>query len=202
MNGPDEARSRQFIAALQVSLDGYVAGPEGELDWVDSWADSLALVGPVDAFVLGRGMFDNGYEAYWDAALADPKTASEMYGREPYPREVDYAQLARATPHIVLSKTMTQAAWPNVRIARDVAEVSALRDQPGRQSVYVVGGPGLVATLMNAGLIDELRLIVHPLILGGGTALFDGIRQRRILELADAKPRDGRVNLSYRVQAG
>jgi dihydrofolate reductase len=202
MNGPDEARSRQFIAALQVSLDGYVAGPEGELDWVDSWADSLALVGPVDAFVLGRGMFDNGYEAYWDAALADPKTASEMYGREPYPREVDYAQLARATPHIVLSKTMTQAAWPNVRIARDVAEVSALRDQPGRQSVYVVGGPGLVATLMNAGLIDELRLIVHPLILGGGTALFDGIGQRRILELADAKPRDGRVNLSYRVQAG
>jgi dihydrofolate reductase len=55
---------------------------------------------------------------------------------------------------------------------------------------------------MNAGLIDELRLIVHPLILGGGTALFDGIGQRRILELADAKPRDGRVNLSYRVQAG
>ena len=94
MNGPDEARSRPFIAALQVSLDGYVAGPEGELDWVDSWADSLALVGPVDAFVLGRGMFDNGYEAYWDAALADPETASEMFGREPYPREVDYAQLA------------------------------------------------------------------------------------------------------------
>jgi dihydrofolate reductase len=201
MNAPHEARSRQFIAALQVSLDGYVAGPEGELDWVDSWADSLALVGPVDAFVLGRGMFDNGYEAYWDAALADPKTASEMYGREPYLREVDYAQLARATPHIVLSKTMTQAAWPNVRIARDVAEVSALKDQPG-QSVYVVGGPGLVATLMNAGLIDELRLMVHPLILGGGTALFDGIEQRRMLELAAAKPRDGRVNLSYRVQAG
>lgn len=201
MNGPHEARSRQFIAALQVSLDGYVAGPEGELDWVDSWADSLALVGPVDAFVLGRGMFDNGYEAYWDAALADPKTAAEMYGRGPYPREVDYARLARATPHIVLSKTMTQAAWPNVRIARDVAEVGALKDQPG-QPVYVVGGPGLVATLMNAGLIDELRLIVHPLILGGGTALFAGIEQRRTLELAAAKPRDGRVNLSFRVQAG
>lgn len=195
-----QAQSRRFIAALQVSLDGYVAGPEGELDWVDSWADSLALVGPVDAFVLGRGMFENGYEAYWDAALADPTTASEVYGREPYPREVDYAQLARATPHIVLSKTMTQAAWPNVRIARDVAEVSALKDQSG-QSVYVVGGPGLVATLMNAGLIDELRLIVHPLILGGGTALFDGIEQRRALELAAAEPRDGRVNLSYRVQA-
>jgi dihydrofolate reductase len=201
MNESRNAPSRPFVAALQVSLDGYVAGPEGELDWVDSWADSLALVGPVDAFVLGRGMFENGYEAYWDAALADPETAAEMYGREPYPREVDYAQLAHATPHIVLSKTMTQAVWPNVRIARDVDEVGALKDQPG-QSVYVVGGPGLVATLMNAGLIDELRLIVHPLILGGGTALFGGIAQRRTLELVAAEPEGGRLNLSYRVQAG
>jgi len=201
MNEPGEARSRPFIAALQVSLDGYVAGPESELDWVDSWADSLALVGSVDAFVLGRGMFDNGYEAYWDAALADPVTASEMFGREPYLREVDYAQVAHATPHIVLSKTMTQAAWPNVQIARDVAEVGVLKDQPGH-AVYVVGGPGLVATLMNAGLIDELRLLVHPLILGGGTALFGGIERRRELELVAAEPAGGRLNLTYRVQAG
>jgi dihydrofolate reductase len=202
MNEPRTPSSRPFVAALQVSLDGYVAGPEGELDWVDSWADSLGVVGQVDAFVLGRGMFDNGYEAYWDAALADAETAAEMFGREPYPREVDYAKLAHATPHVVLSKTMTQAAWPNVRIAPDVAEVAVLKDQPG-QSVYVVGGPGLVATLMNAGLIDELRLIVHPLILGGGTALFGAIEQRRELELVGADPgTDGRVNLAYRVQAG
>jgi len=201
MNEPGETRSRSFIAALQVSLDGYVAGPEGELDWVDSWADSLALVGPVDAFVLGRGMFENGYEAYWDAALADPETAAEMFGREPYRREVDYARIAHATPHIVLSKTMTEARWSNVRIARDVAEIGVLKDEPG-QSVYVVGGPGLVATLMNAGLIDELRLVVHPLILGGGTALFGGIERRRALELVAAEPGEGCLNLTYRVQAG
>ena len=93
MNEPRMAPST-FVAALQVSLDGYVAGPEGELDWVDSWADSLGLVGQVDAFVLGRGMFENGYVAFWYAALADTETASEMFGREPYPREVDYAQLS------------------------------------------------------------------------------------------------------------
>jgi len=58
----DEQRS--LIAALQVSLDGYVEGPEGDpRDWVDSWADALGLLGPVDAFVLGRGMFDGRYEA-------------------------------------------------------------------------------------------------------------------------------------------
>jgi dihydrofolate reductase len=115
---------------------------------------------------------------------------------------VDYAQLAHATPHIVLSKTMTKAVWPNVRIARDVADVAVLKDQPG-QSIYVVGGPGLVATLMNARLIDELRLIVHPLILGGGTALFGRVEQRRELKLVGANPgTDGRINLTYHVQAG
>jgi dihydrofolate reductase len=190
---------RTFIAALQVSLDGYVQGPEGEGDWVDSWADALGLLGPVDAFVLGRGMFDGRYEAYWDAALADPATAREMYGREPYAREVTYARFAHETPHIVLSKTMTEAAWPNVRIARDVAEVAALKDEPGR-AVYVVGGPGLVATLMNAGLIDELRLIVQPVILGGGMALFGGVERRHALELVAAAPgAGGSVELSYRV---
>jgi dihydrofolate reductase len=190
---------RTFIAALQVSLDGYVQGPDGEGDWVDSWADALGLVGPVDAFVLGRGMFDGRYEAYWDAALADPEAGAEMYGRAPYPREVEYARLARQTPHIVLSTTMTEATWPNVRLARDVAEIAALRDEPG-QAVYVVGGPGLVATLMNAGLLDELRLILQPVILGGGIPLFGGVRQRQSLELVAAEPGSGgRVDLTYRV---
>jgi dihydrofolate reductase len=192
---------RTFIAALQVSLDGYVRGPEGEGegDWVDSWADALGLLGSVDAFVLGRGMFEGRYEAYWDGALADRETASAMYGRAPYPREVDFARRAHETPHIVLSKTMTEAAWPNVRIVRDVAEIAALKDEPG-QAVYVAGGPGLVATLMNAGLIDELRLIVQPVILGGGMPLFGGVRQRHALELVAAAPgAGGRVDVTYRV---
>jgi dihydrofolate reductase len=191
---------RTFIAALQVSLDGYVEGPEGEpRDWVDSWADALELIGPVDAFILGRGMFDGRYEGYWDAALADPDTGSAVFGRPPYPREVSYARLAHETPHFVLSKTMTEAAWPNVRIVRRVDELAAIKRDPGGL-VYVVGGPGLVATLMNAGLIDELRLIVQPVILGGGTSLFGGVRQRHSLELDAATPGPGgRVEVTYQV---
>jgi dihydrofolate reductase len=193
------AGTRTFVAALQVSLDGYVQGPDGEADWVDSWADALDLVGPVDAFVLGRGMFEGRYEAYWDAALADPETAAAMYGRAPYEREVSYARLAHETPHIVLSNTMTEATWPNVRIARDLAEIAALKDEPG-QAVYVVGGPGLVAALIGAGLVDELRLIVQPVILGGGMPLFGGVQQRRTLELVGAAAgAGGRVDLTYRV---
>jgi dihydrofolate reductase len=194
-----DQQQRTFIAALQVSLDGYVQGPDGEADWVDSWADALGLVGAVAAFVLGRGMFDGRYEQYWDAALADPDTGSAMYGRAPYPREIDYARLAHETPHIVLSKTMTKATWPNARIARDVDEVAAFKREPG-QAVYVVGGPGLVATLMNAGLVDELRLIVQPVLLGGGMPLFGGVHQRHALELVAAEPGPrGRVDLTYRV---
>jgi dihydrofolate reductase len=190
---------RTFIAALQVSLDGYVQGPNDENDWADSWADALGLLGPVDAFVLGRVMFEDRYEPYWDAALGDPDTAMAMYGRAPYPREVDYARVAHETPHFVLSKTMVGAAWPNVQIARDVAEIAALKDEPGR-AVYVVGGPGLVTTLWHAGLLDELRLIVQPVILGGGMPLFGGITQRNALELVAAAPGDGgRVDLTYRV---
>jgi dihydrofolate reductase len=190
----------RFVAALQVSLDGYVQGPEGEAaDWVDSWADALELVGPVDAFVLGRGMFDGRYEGYWDAALADPATAAAMYGRAPYEREVEYARRARETPHYVVSKTMSEAAWPNVRVVRDIADVAALRDGPG-DTAYVAGGPGLVATLLNAGLVDELRLIVQPVILGGGLPLLGGVREPQRLELITAMPAaSGRVDLAYRV---
>jgi dihydrofolate reductase len=94
---------------------------------------------------------------------------------------------------------MTEAEWPNVRFARDVEEIASLAREPS-QAVYVVGGPATVATLMNAGLIDELRLIVQPVILGGGMPLFGGVRQRHALELLAAAPgTGGRVDLTYRV---
>jgi dihydrofolate reductase len=195
-----DQRQRTFIVAMQVSLDGYVQGPDGEGDWVDSWADALGLIGPVDAFVLGRGMFDGRYEQYWDAALADPESGRAMYGRAPFPREIEYARLARDTPHIVLSTTVSEATWPNVRIARDVDEIAAFKHQPGG-AVQVVGGPGLVQTLMGAGLVDEIRLIVQPVLLGGGLPLFGGLEQRHALELVAASPgAGGRVDLSYRVR--
>jgi dihydrofolate reductase len=76
-----------------------------------------------------------------------------------------------------------------------------LRQQPGK-AVYVVGGPGLVASLINSGLLDELRLIVHPVATGGGTAVFGGIAERQTLELVSAEPTaSGRVNLTYRLGA-
>jgi dihydrofolate reductase len=188
--------ARSLIAAMQVTLDGRILGPEGEVDWVDSWADGLELLPPVDAFFLGGGMI-GGYEQFWAAVLDDPTAAADMLGRDPYPRELAYARIAAETPHLVLSTTLTETTWPSARLVRDIGEIRTLRDQPGKP-VYVVGGPGLVASLINEGLLDELRLIVHPVLAGAGTPFYSG--QRDALELVAAQPTaSGRVQLTYRL---
>ena len=192
---------RALISAMQVTLDGYVLGPEGDPDSFESWADGLELLPPVDAFVLGGGMFPD-YEQFWTAILDDPSAAADMLGRDPIPREVTYARVAAVTPHLVLSKTLTNTSWPTARVVRDLEEIRGLRDQPGKD-VYAVGGPGLFASLINAGLLDELRLIVHPVAAGGGTSLFGGIAKPQPLEFISAEPMgSGRVTLAYRLRAG
>jgi dihydrofolate reductase len=190
--------TRALISAMQVTLDGYILGPEEESDWVDSWSDALGLLPPVDTFVLGGGMFPQ-YGQFWTAVLDDPNAAAEMLGREPYPRETSYAKLAAVTPHLVVSSTLTESDthWPTTRIV-GIDEVRALKEQPG-EAVYVVGGAKLMTSLLRAGVLDELRLIVHPVAVGSGTALFGGITARQELELVAAEPgAAGPVVLSYR----
>ncbi len=191
--------SRTMIAALQVSLDGFTQGPDrGEPDWVDSWADAIELIPDVDAFVQGAGMYP-GYGEYWESIYANPQRVPPFQERIPSKSEIAYAQLAARTPHYVVSTSLNSVSWPpTARIIRDVAELRTLKGQAGK-NMYVVGGPTLVASLLNEGLIDELRLIVHPILLGGGKALFAGINKRHSLELVQAKSTEsGRVIVTYR----
>jgi len=190
--------SRKMIAALQISLDGFTQGSDrGGEEWVDCWADALALIPDVDAFVQGAGMFP-GYAEYWAAIEANPDAVPPFQSRPPYERELAYARLAAKTPHCVVSTKLDGVSWPpTARIVRDLGELRALKELPGK-NIYVVGGPTLVANLLNAGLIDELRLIVHPLILGGGKALFENVRERRSLQFIHAEQTSGgRMILSY-----
>src|SRR5262245_15394807 len=175
---------RTLISAMQVTLDGYSS--EGDAEWVDSWADGLGLLPPVDAFVLGGGMFPQ-YEQFWATILDDPGTAAEWLGRDVYPREVAYARQAAETPHLVLSKTLTGASWPSARIIDDIAEIRALKQQAG-EAAYVVGGPGLLSSLVREDLLDELRLIVHPVVAGGGLAVFGGLLEPQAVQLVSAEP--------------
>ena len=191
--------SRTMIAALQVSLDGFIQGPNGEKDWADSWADAFALIPDVDTFVLGGRMYPD-YGEYWEAICADPDRVPPFQERIPSNREIAYARQAAQTPHIVLSTTLESVSWPpTAQIVRNVAQLRALKGQPGK-NVYVVGGATLVASLLNEDLIDELRLIVHPVVLGKGQALFERVNKRLSLDLVQAKSTEsGRVVVAYRV---
>ena len=191
--------SRKMIAALQVSLDGFTQGPDrGEADWVDSWADAIQLIPEVDAFVQGGGMYP-GYGEYWESIYADPQRIPPYQTRIPSNREIAYAQLAAKTPHFVVSTTLKSVSWPpTARIIRDIAELRTLKGHAGK-NIYVVGGATLVASLLNENLINELRLIVHPILLGGGKALFADVNKRRSLNLVQAESaKSGRVILTYR----
>jgi dihydrofolate reductase len=187
---------RKLIAALQVSLDGFIEGPNGELDWIDTWEDTFDLLPQIDALVLGGGMYP-GYEQYWSAVHADPHGPLPFTERSASPGEIEYARFAHAIPHVVLSRTLDTVSWQTTRIVRDVEEIRAMKEGKGKD-IYAVGGATLVSSLMNEGLIDELRLLVHPIVLGTGTALFKDVKERHPLQLLEAKPfESGQVRLTY-----
>lgn len=191
---------RKIIAAMQMSLDGYIEGSNGELDWVEPWDDSYdGLYSEIDTCILGRGMYPV-YEQYWRAILADPKAVLAFSGKVATNDEIEYAHFADKTPHIVLSKILQNVDWEITRIVRDVEEIRSLKQQSGKH-IYAVGGATLVSSLMNLGLLDELRLVVHPIVLGGGKALFKDVKVRQVLTLIAVKSlKEGQVNLSYSVQ--
>jgi len=193
--------SRKMIAALQVSLDGFIQGPDGEKDWADSWASALQLIPDVDMFVLGGRMYPD-YGAYWESIEANPDRVPPFQEQIPTKSEVAYARLAAKTPHIVLSTTLTSVSWPpTAQIIRDVAELRTLKSRPGK-NMYVVGGATLVATLLNENLIDEFRLIIHPVALGKGQGLFSRVTRRLLLDLVQARASEsGRVIVTYRRRA-
>ncbi|HMI02742.1 MAG TPA: dihydrofolate reductase family protein [Pedobacter sp.] len=168
-----ENTSRKMISAMQVSLDGFIEDLDGKSDWVDSWADALQLIDEVDTFLLGGHMYPE-YGEYWESIHADPQRipllpeVPSQQGRLPSSSEIEYARFAAQTPHAVLSTTLESVSWPpKAQIVRNLTELRSLKDTPGK-NIYVVGGAGLIASLMDADLIDELWLIVHPVILGSG----------------------------------
>ena len=150
----------------------------------------------VDACLLGANMYA-GYEQYWTAIQNEPDKPLPMTGKLPTPDEVEYARFATQTPHYVLSSTLTTALWPKTSFVRGLDEIAALKQQPGKD-IYLVGGARTTASLIDAGLVDELRLIVYPLIAGEGKALFATTERRRGLELRKVQQlQGGCVSLIY-----
>jgi dihydrofolate reductase len=129
-----------------------------------------------------------GYQHYWRSILAAPGAILEFSGKPATQGEIQYAHFADKTAHYVLSKTLADADWENTQIVRDVEEIRRLKMLPGKD-MHAVGG---------AGLIDELRLIVHPLVLGKGMPLFKDVKERQALTLLDVTPlQSGLLRLKY-----
>jgi len=187
-----------------VSVDGFIEGPNGEMDWLmtadeEVWKEEFEMLDHIDTLILGRKMYP-GYAQYWMSVLANPNDPLPENGSFASKYHIAYAAFADKTPHFVLSKTLDKVAWKNTQIIRQVDEIRELKKKGGKD-IYAVGGATLVSSLMNLGLIDELQLRVNPIILGGGKALFKDLKQRHSLKLVAAKSlRSGMVNLIYVTQ--
>jgi len=187
---------RKLIAGMKVSVDGKMEGPEQVADWVEAWSEDYGLTPQIDACLLGGGMY-SGYEQYWTGIQNEPDKSAWITGSAPTPAEREWARFIGQTPHYVLSRTVTSSLWPNTSFVRSIEQVAALKQQPGKD-IYLVGGARTTASLIDAGLVDELRLIVYPLIAGEAKALFATTERRRGLELRKVQQlQNGRVSLIY-----
>jgi dihydrofolate reductase len=136
------------------------------------------------------------YEQYWTQVQDAPDEIHPLSGRVPTAADVEWSGFAAKTPHYVVSSTLKSVTWPNTRILADLDAVAAMKREQGKD-IYLIGGAAIVGAAIDAGLVDELRLIVYPLIVGEGKALFSS-SARHAMELHKvAQLPDGRLSLVY-----
>jgi dihydrofolate reductase len=187
---------RKIIYALGVSLDGYIEDADGSLDWsvpseeLHKHFNDQYLTGEIDTSLYGRRLYEN-MAAYWPAAHENPDTE---------PVAAEFARAWLALRKIVFSTSLESVDW-NSTLKRDVVreEILELKAQPGGD--MDLGGASLAASFLRLGLVDEVRLYVHPVVLGGGKPMFPP-NVRLDFELAASRTFDGGVVMLRYVRAG
>ena len=171
--------SKKVIYLMMVSLDGFVEGPNREIDWpiIDEELHTFVndQQSAIDTYLYGRRMYQL-MAADWPPVETAPSMPGYM---------VEFSRIWKAMPKVVFSKTLDRVEW-NSRLARGnniAEEVARLKAQPGKD--MAIGGANLASTFMRLGLIDEYRLFVHPVIVGGGTPYFTALDDRLALKLVD-----------------
>jgi dihydrofolate reductase len=170
----------RLIYSMSVSLDGFVETPSRSLDWVKVDEELHAAFNdearPLSAFLYGRRMYEL-MVGYWPTAESDPSAT---------PVELDFARIWKDKPKVVFSRTLDRVDGDS-RLVRDdpVAEVARLKAQPGYD--MDVGGPTIASALLRAGLVDEIHVYVHPVVLGAGTRFFPPLEERVNLRLVDTR---------------
>jgi dihydrofolate reductase len=165
---------RKLYSFMVVTLDGFYEGPNGEFDWpnVDDEFNEFAIsqIDDIDTLLFGRVTYE-GMASYWptpEAVEGDPLVAERM----------------NRIPKVVFSKSLTEATWQNTTLVGDEAAeaVAKLKEEAGK-ALALFGSPTLTVSLLEQGLVDELRIKVNPVLLGGGKSLFTGLHDRVQLKL-------------------
>ena len=189
----EEFTMQELTLWMQMSLDGYASGPDGAFDWPVMKEElqryTLEAVRDADGFVYGRRVYEI-MAGFWPTADARP-------GKRGF--HVEYAKLWREIPKFAVSRTLERADWNTTVVSGDLAEeIGALKAQQGN-GLICFGGPQLASQLIKLGLVDILQLFVHPVVVGGGAALFSGMDERIGLRLIESRSFDGAVvGLRYR----
>jgi dihydrofolate reductase len=169
---------RKLKLQVQMTVNGYAAGPNGELDWMTwEWDDkpkdyAQQLTDSFDTILLGRKMTD-GFISHWTNVLKNPE--DETY--EAAKKFID-------TPKVVFTKTLKESRWDNTTLATgDITEeVNKLKNQKGAD-IIVYGGASFVSSLIKEGLIDEYHLFINPPAIPSGMTIFGEIEGKRSLSL-------------------
>lgn len=169
---------------MQLSVDGFVAGPKSEMDWMTwNWGEDIkeyvqSLTAPVDTIIMGRKLAE-GFIPHWTALVENP-AGKDAFGEKMV-----------NTPKVVFSKTLNASPWKNTVIANGdiVREVNALKNKPGGD-IIVYGGSSFAGTLVKHNLIDEYHLFVNPAAIGKGLPVFNSVDGRLNLQLDHAQKFD------------
>jgi dihydrofolate reductase len=186
-----EADIGKLIYAMNVSLDGYIETPDHDLGWatvdeeIHGWFNDWTR--ELDATLYGRRLYEV-MAAHWPTAESDPATT---------PVELEFARIWNAMPKIVFSTTLTSVIGNSRLVRGDVGEeLKRLRNE--FDGDLDVGGPTLASAFIRRGLVDEYRLVVHPVVLGAGTPYFPALDSQIRLRLNETRKFESGVTyLSY-----
>ena len=185
---------RKIILLMHASLDGFVAGPHGEMDWI-IFDDELGMyhdkfIASCDAAIYGRVTFQM-MESYWPMAAADPKAGQH---------QISHANWVNKAEKIVFSTTLKKSDWFNTTIIKDdiEKEMQKRKKQAGKNMI-LIGSASIAHLFMQHNLIDEYVININPIILGGGIPLFKSITNRKNLQLLSATTfKSGVAGLHYK----
>ena len=187
---------RKIISLIHLSLDGFAAGPNDELDWIayddelEQYAHSLHAM--TDAVIWGRRTYEL-MAGYWLTVPGNPAST---------PAELEHAHWLDDATKIVVSRTLDRVAWndaPNTVLIKDniTDEINRIKQQPGKD-IWFLGSIALAQTFMRLDLIDEYRININPTVLGRGKPLFADLTRAFPLKLLDAKTlKSGVIALRY-----